>query len=163
LPPHITLRERTAADHEFLGALYASTRAQELAPVPWPDDAKRAFLGQQFQAQTVHYDNHYSRAEFLVIERERRPIGRLYVERRDDDIHVIDISLVPEACGHGLGTELLVGLQREARGAGKTVSIYVEKLNPALRLYRRLGFEQSEDTGVYFGMIWRPDREEHHD
>jgi hypothetical protein len=34
------------------------------------------------------------------------------------------------------------------------VSIHVEKLNPAMRLYRRLGFVTEEDKGVYDLMRW---------
>jgi predicted GNAT family acetyltransferase len=37
----------------------------------------------------------------------------------------------------------------EADAAGKRVTIHVERLNPARRLYERLGFSVAEDKGVY--------------
>jgi ribosomal protein S18 acetylase RimI-like enzyme len=45
----------------------------------------------------------------------------------------------------------------EAAAAGKPVRIYVEHNNPAMRLYRRLGFQQVGDSGVYFLMEWTMD------
>ena len=43
----------------------------------------------------------------------------------------------------------------EARERGKTVTIAVEKYNPAQRLYRRLGFYETSDEGIYWFMEWR--------
>jgi ribosomal protein S18 acetylase RimI-like enzyme len=70
---------------------------------------------------------------------------------------VVDISLLPECRGRGIGTALLEAVIAEASGAGKFVALSVEKLNPALRLYRRLGFRKVDDQGVYWSMEWRPD------
>jgi predicted GNAT family acetyltransferase len=44
----------------------------------------------------------------------------------------------------------------EADAAGKRVTIYVERFNPALRLYERLGFAQIEAQGVYLLLDRRP-------
>lgn len=156
IPPHgLTVRPRTAADGEFLAELYASTRAGELAEAPWPEEAKRAFLRSQFDAQTRHYDLHYADAEFLVLERDGRAIGRLIIAWGERETHVVDISLVPEHCGNGLGTAVLHAVQAQSPGS---VSIYVERFNPALRLYQRLGFVQEDDTGVYYRMRWTQGR-----
>ncbi len=151
-PDGLVARPRTPADIEFLVALYASTRATELAPVPWSDDAKRAFLRSQFEAQARHYDLHHGDAEFLVLERAGHSIGRLILSWGDRGLHVVDIALVPECCGIGLGTALLRAVMAQAGGS---VSIHVERFNPALRLYQRLGFVHEEDTGVYYRMRWK--------
>jgi len=153
-PDGLDARPRTPADTEFLAALYASTRASELAPVPWPDDAKRTFVRSQFEAQTRHYDIHYPDAEFLVLERDGRAMGRLILSWGDRDLHVVDISLVPDCCGLGLGSAVLRAVMAQAAGS---VSIHVERFNPALRLYQRLGFVREDDTGVYYRMRWRSD------
>ena len=60
-----------------------------------------------------------------------------------------------EHCTRGIGTTLLHGLQSEAAAAGKPLRLHVERFNPALRLYERLGFQQIEDRGVYLFMEWR--------
>jgi len=136
-------------DREFLAALYASTRAEEMKNVPWTEEEKAEFLRMQFDAQTFHYDDQYDRSGFSIIERDGQPIGRLYRELQGNDIHIIDISLVPEVRGAGLGTVLLQEILDEAVGAGQTVSIYVEHFNPAKRLYHRLGFQEIGENGVY--------------
>jgi ribosomal protein S18 acetylase RimI-like enzyme len=153
-PDGLVARPRTPADTEFLAALYASTRAAELAPVPWPDAAKRAFLRSQFEAQTRHYDLHYAASEFLVLERDGRPIGRLTLCWGDRELRVVDLALVPACCGLGLGTALIRAVMAQAAGS---VSLHVERFNPALRLYHRLGFVAEEDTGVYYRLRWKPD------
>jgi ribosomal protein S18 acetylase RimI-like enzyme len=154
LPDSIRLRPRRDDDRPFLATLYASTRQQEMAMIDWTDDQKRAFLQWQFDAQTVHYDEHYVGADFLVIEQDGVPIGRLYIDRREDEIEVIDIALLPECRGSGLGSCLLHDVLREAEQSGKRVMIYVENFNPARRLYDRLGFQHLDTNGVYHMMKW---------
>jgi GNAT superfamily N-acetyltransferase len=68
-----------------------------------------------------------------------------------------DIALLPEYCNRGIGTTLLRDLQSEAAAAGKPLRIHVERFNPTLRLYERLGFRQIDDRGVYLFMEWRED------
>ena len=150
-----TMRRATAEDAEFLHAVYASTRAAELAVTGWSEEQKSQFCRQQSTAQEAHYRQHYPTAEFSVIERDGTPIGRLYVDRWEKEIRIMDIALLPEHRGAGIGSELLRELQEEARAAGKGLSIHVEKFNPALRLYERLGFTVREDKGVYLLMEWR--------
>lgn len=150
LPPTVALRPEVDADRAFTCALYASTREDELAPVPWPAEHKAAFLRSQFEAQHTHYRTHYHDAEFSIIERDGAPIGRLYVHRGDPaDVRIMDIALVPAARGAGLGGLLLERELEAAHRAGKTVSVHVERSNPALRLYTRLGFAEVSDGGVY--------------
>lgn len=151
----IRLRPTTATDDPFLCALYASTRTEELAPVPWTEEQKRAFLEMQFRAQAIHYSTHYPSASFMVIENGGEPIGRLVIDRRPEDIRVVDISLIPEYRGRGIGTMFLRELLNEAEASGKSVSIHVEEFNPAMRLYDRLGFRRVDSHGVYHLMEWR--------
>ncbi|GAB4527171.1 MAG: GNAT family N-acetyltransferase [Roseibium sp.] len=136
-------------DLPFLIALYRSTRESELARTPWSEDQKQAFIGMQFQAQHQHYQTHYPNALWLIVERNGQAVGRLYLERWSGEHRIIDIALLPEVRGGGIGNAILLDLIDEANAAGKSLSIHVEKENPAMRLYRRLGFETREDKGVY--------------
>jgi ribosomal protein S18 acetylase RimI-like enzyme len=153
----ISLRPITPEEDSFLAGLYASTRAEELAVTGWSDEEKAVFCRRQFDAQTAHYRENYPGASLQVIERAGAAIGRLYVARWDREIRIMDIALLPEHRGAGIGTKLLRELQNEARSAGKSLTIHVERFNPALRLYERLGFKQVEDKGVYLLMEWRAD------
>jgi ribosomal protein S18 acetylase RimI-like enzyme len=129
--------------------VYASTRAEELSVVPWDDAQKEAFLRQQFEAQDAWWRENYAAASFDVIAVDGEPVGRLYVHRGPSEIRIVDIALLPEHRGDGVGTLLLRDLLAEADAAGKSVTIHVERMNPALRLYERLGFSVAEDKGVY--------------
>jgi ribosomal protein S18 acetylase RimI-like enzyme len=150
----LTFRPIVDADLPFLTRLYGSTRAHELAPVPWSEAEKDAFIDMQFRAQHAHYVQHYPTARFLMVLRADVPAGRLYVDRWAREHRIMDIAFMPEHCGQGLGTALLGDLLAEGAAAGKCVTIHVEKNNPAMRLYRRLGFVAVEDKGVYDLMRW---------
>jgi RimJ/RimL family protein N-acetyltransferase len=154
-PPRLHLRPATDADLPFLAQLYASTREEELAGVDWPPEHKEAFLRQQFEAQHVWYREHYPKAAFDVVEVDGQPAGRFYVDRWEREVRIVDISLLPDHRGQGLGGELLAALFAETDAAGKVVSVHVERFNPALNLYTRLGFLFREDKGVYL-LLERP-------
>ena len=153
----VTLRAATSDDDAFLARVYAGSRAAELAAVSWTDDEKATFLQMQFGAQAQYYREHYTHTSFDVILLGAEPVGRLYVARWTDELRIVDIALLPEFCNRGIGSALLRQLQAEARAARKPLRIHVERFNPALRLYARLGFRQIEDKGVYLFLEWRSD------
>lgn len=143
-------------DADFLFHLYASTRETELAIVPWTPEQKRAFLRQQFDAQHRHYQEHYAGAAFDLLLVDGRPAGRLYVARWKETVRIVDIALMPEFRGRGIGTRLMTELFAEADASGRTVSIHVEGNNPARRWYDRLGFRSVGEHGIYLLMERAP-------
>ena len=112
----------------------------------------------QFDAQDAWWREHYAQASFDVILVDGEPAGRLYVLRGESEIRIVDIALLPEQRGNGVGSSLLRDLLAEADAAGKSVTIHVERMNPALRLYERLGFAVAEDKGVYLFLERAPAR-----
>ena len=153
----IRFRRTTPEDVPFLRHVYATTREDEMQRVPWSDEEKRAFLDMQFNAQKQHYERYYPQCEFLVIELEGEPVGRLYIDRGESDIEIVDIALVPEVRGRGIGKMLLEEILEEGRVTGKKIAIYVEHFNPARRLYDRLGFRHVDTNGVYDKLEWSAD------
>ncbi|MGR9107351.1 MAG: N-acetyltransferase family protein [Gammaproteobacteria bacterium] len=145
----IRLRPMTQADLPFLERLYASTREQELEQTPWNEEQKRQFIAFQFTAQHSHYQQHFADSEFNIVEIEGIPVGRLYLDRRKQEIRVIDIALLPEYRSQGFGSRLLGDLIAEAEHSAKALSIHVEQQNPAMRLYKRLGFRKISEYGIY--------------
>lgn len=121
--------------------------------VPWNEEQKRAFVDMQFRAQTIHYQQHYSDGDFQIVEKAGQPIGRLLLHRRPEEILVVDISLMPEHRGKGIGTKLLKDVLTEGEVSGRRVAIHVEQFNPAKHLYERLGFQYLETHGVYDLMV----------
>lgn len=138
-----------AADAEFLRAVYAGTRAEELAVVPWSDAERDAFLRMQFDAQDRHWRELRPDAAFDVILVDGQPAGRLYVDRRADEIRIVDIALLPDHRAMGVGTRLITRILDEGRAGNRPVTIHVERGNRARALYERLGFRQVGTTGVY--------------
>jgi ribosomal protein S18 acetylase RimI-like enzyme len=123
--------------------------------VAWDAEQQAAFLDMQFRAQKQHYEEFYPGCQFLMIELDGTPAGRLYVDRYPDQIEIIDIALLPEHRGRGIGRMLLEEILAEGRQNGQCVRIYVEHFNPARRLYDRLGFRHIDTNGVYHYMEWR--------
>jgi len=153
----ITLRDALPEDEPFLLEVYASTRAQEMAQVPWDDEQRRSFLKMQFTAQHSHYRGQYPDASYSLICRDELPLGRLYVLRNEEDIRILDLTVLPEYRNGGIGTSLLGDILEEAAQSGKRVRIYVETYNPSLRLFERLGFKNIAEEGINFLLEWGPD------
>ncbi|MBL4773234.1 MAG: GNAT family N-acetyltransferase [Alcanivoracaceae bacterium] len=143
-------------DMGFLAKLYATTRWDEVQQAPWSDQQRKDFLQQQFDAQHKHYQLHYPKAHYLLIIKEKQAIGRVYLDRDDQSVCLIDIALLPEFKYHGLGTLLLKELLLEAQVTNKKIVIHVEKFNPAYQWYLKNGFKQVEDKGVHQYMEWYP-------
>jgi len=150
------LRPETERDIPFLFQLYASTREDELAPTGWAPEQKLAFLDGQFRAQRHHYRTYLTSCAFDILEHDGTAAGRLYLEARATQLYIADIALLPAWRGQGVGTAILKALMADATAQDTAVGIMVEKFNPALRLYRRLGFADIADHGVYLEMEWRP-------
>jgi ribosomal protein S18 acetylase RimI-like enzyme len=155
-PGSIQLRPAGSGDEELLYTVYASTREEELAQVNWDATQRESFLRMQFQAQSQHYSSQYPGAEFQIILVEDQPAGRLYVHRRNDEIRVMDIALLPQFRRRGVGTTLMRQLLEEGERTSRTVSIHVEVFNPARHWYERLRFQSVADNGVYRLMEWQP-------
>ena len=145
----VSLRPVTEADADLLLSLYASTRAAELAPVPWSEEQKKAFVKMQFAAQTREYAARHPQAEHDVICVKGQPVGRLYFSRQETAFHILDITVLPEHRGAGTGSWVLQKMIADAKSAGKSVTIYVESFNPSLRLFERLGFQPVRTEGIY--------------
>jgi len=155
-PSNVTLRPVGPDDNDFLLQVYASTRADELALVPWTSEQKQMFLGSQFAAQQDHYAQKYPAARHDIILANDRAVGRLYVARLDQEIRIVDITVLPAERNLGIGGYLITELLDEAQRDGKVTRIYVEEFNPSLRLFERLGFAVTEQQGIHLLLQWTP-------
>lgn len=145
----VTLRALHPNDMAFIERLFASSRAEEMSHTGWPAEQIAAFLRQQFNAQHTYYQAHYSDGELLIIELDGQSIGRLYMFWGPTTLNLIDITLLPEFQGRGIGSSLIEAQLRRADELGLKVELFVEYFNPAQRLYGRLGFHVCGDSGVY--------------
>jgi GNAT superfamily N-acetyltransferase len=152
----LSLRDISSDDEGFLLEVYASTRAQEMALMPWTDEQRQAFVKMQFVAQHAHYHERYPDADYKVILQDGEPVGRLYIFRDEANINIMDIAILPRFRKAGIGTALIKEIIDEAAQSQKTVQIYVENFNPSLRLFQGLGFSIIEQDGINLLLEWHP-------
>jgi len=151
----VTLRPVGAADESLLLEIYASTRAEEMAMVPWTREQQEAFIRMQFAAQQEYYLKLQPDANHDIIMLNDRPVGRLYVARSEESIEIMDIALLPQERNSGIGSSLIKALMDEATPL-RPLRIYVESFNPSLGLFERLGFRAVEEQGIHLLMEWAP-------
>ena len=154
--PALTLHPVTDADLPFIRELYASTRNEEMATVPWTDEQRAAFVDMQFQAQLNHYREYYPGATHDLVLVSGRPVGRLYVDRQEREIEILDLTISARERNAGIGSLLLSRILDEAAKTGKTVGIFVENFNPSTRLFERLGFRETDQEGFHQHLQWFP-------
>jgi ribosomal protein S18 acetylase RimI-like enzyme len=152
----VSWREACNDDLPFFRRLYADVRATELAAAGWPKPVRESFLDSQFTLQHRHYTTHYQPADYLVIEKAGKPIGRLYLHRDAHEANLIDIALLAAVRGRGIGSALLKHVQRAALRDGLgSVMLHVERRNVGARhLYERMGFVVEADIGSHLRMRW---------
>ena len=122
--------------------------------MPWPAEAKEGFLRMQFEAQRSHYLSFYPQADHSIVLADGVPAGRLYVDRQDAQILIVDITLLPEFHRRGIGRALVSELQLEAASSGRVLTGHVEKLNPAAAFWRHMGFHLADGDEMYSRISW---------
>lgn len=124
--------------------------------VPWSEAQRRMFVEVQFKAQLDHYQHYFPNASHDLILENQTPVGRLYVDRSDHEINIIDVTLLPQHRNAGIGSHLMRGILEEATRGNKTVGIYVESFNPSRQFFNRLGFVETEEDGFQIHLHWYP-------
>lgn len=152
-----TLRPAGPEDEAFLVALYATVRADAVHIDAWPEDQRDAFYRSQFDLQRRHYETYFPSSEHDIIVVAGEPVGRLWMDWRDDEAHMLDVGLMPAARGQGLGATILDDLKQRATERSLAMTLNVEHNNPdALRFYERHGFRRLKDIGTHWFMEWTP-------
>jgi len=155
----LTLRRVGPDDEEFLVALYASTREEELAQVEWAEGQKDQFLRWQYGLQRSEYQTRFPDADYYIVLMDNQAAGRIWIGRDHQQIRLLDIALLPGFQNRGIGTILIRRLIDEASQTNKFLRHMVFVLNnDAHRFYEKLGFAVIEDLGAYKHMEWRPEK-----
>lgn len=144
------LRPALPADVDFEHFLYASTR-EDLRPLG--PEVFDGLVGMQFRAQSMSIRLDHPNADRQIVVVEDAPAGRIIVDESGEQIQVVDVALLPEYRGQGIGTSLLRGVLAQADRMGRSIALHVEKQSRAVRLYERLGFLISGESGLYFEML----------
>jgi GNAT superfamily N-acetyltransferase len=155
----IRLRPIGEGDSEVLCRIYAETRTEEMKKVPhWSPEMVNAFLKSQFELQHEYYQKNYVGGYFWMIEKQGQSIGRLYLhpDFQNRGVRIIDIALLPVWRNRGIGQCILKDVMSAAAALNRPLTIHVESFNPAMQLYKKLGFKKiSETNGVYHLLEWK--------
>jgi GNAT superfamily N-acetyltransferase len=150
------LRHANDADLPQLREIYADSRGQEMAQIPWPETVKQNFLHQQFDLQHQHYLTQYADTDFLVIEHGGKLIGRYYLQRTTPEFLLVDISLRAAYRSQGIGRCLIEHSLELARRQNCGMHLHVHTFNTrALQLYERLGFRIVDSNQTHHHMRWQ--------
>jgi RimJ/RimL family protein N-acetyltransferase len=144
----ISLRPATQDDYAFLWWLHCAT-LKSYVERTWGWD-------EQWQAR--RFRDHFDPATREIIEGDGVPIGCIAVERQKDRVSLSIIEIAPDHQNRGIGTQLIRALCDEADGKGVPVELQVIKVNPARRLYKRLGFAVVGETETHDLMRRQPVR-----
>ncbi len=127
----LVLRASTPSDAEFVNRLTEKVMGAYVAAT-WPllSDQEAYFKKNLFVCQSTR-----------IIQMDGKDIGRLTVVSSESSVTIDNIHLLPEYQGFGIGKELIQSVIRDARSSGKSVELQLLIVNPALKLYERLGFE----------------------
>lgn len=151
----ITTRTAAAADEEFLFRLFALQKAGEFAPLGWPAQQLQPLLEMQYRARQLSYAESFPEAvNTILCLADGTPVGRHLTARQKDFYRVVDIAVLPEYRGRGIGTWALNQMKQAAALESVPMRLSVTRTNPALRLYERLGFIRVSADDLSFEMEW---------
>lgn len=154
-PVSFTLRPETQADRPFRLALFRASRGPGWDQVPLPAEMLAKLMEQQFQAQTQGYRAAYPEARLEVVMVDATPVGRLATDRGADALRLVDIAVIPERRGQGIGGAILRSLMEEAAAGGTPLTLQVARDNlAAQRLYHRLGFVMTASNETHLTLRW---------
>lgn len=157
LAANVRLRPATPADDEFLVAVYATTRAEEMDLVPWDEAQKAAFVRSQYDLQQQQYFERFPDSKRQVVLLGDEPVGRFWTVQLPEQIRLLDIAILPSHQGRGIGGELFRRLITVSEEARVPLRHMVFKLNPRARVfYERLGFREIEEYHMYTHLERRP-------
>lgn len=155
----LTLRPETQADINFLLKLYEESRPHlkwisNLDPETLASMIKMQFNNEQAQIKGIYPD-----VDLKIVELDEKAVGRFYVHYNSQVWRIIEIALLAEYRGKGIGTVLLTCLQEEARKTGNSICLSVTWYNrEAHLLYEKCGFKVVESNGVCSEMLWKPEQ-----
>jgi ribosomal protein S18 acetylase RimI-like enzyme len=134
---HVSLRPVRPSDRAFIEALYFETQR-------WIIERLFGWRGDDVERQK--FEAFYNEGSTRVIVFDSKDVGWISVTSDDDETEIQQIYLSPRVQNKGIGTRIISDIIDEARASGRRVTLSTAKINPAIRLYERLGFRQSGET-----------------
>ncbi|VAW58147.1 hypothetical protein MNBD_GAMMA11-858 [hydrothermal vent metagenome] len=148
------LRPARTSDKGFLENLYRSTR-HDLRLLDAEADFIETLIEQQHHARTTGYGERFPDAMYFVIEISKESIGQIVINFGENEVRLIDISLISSARNKGYGKSLIEMLQYASSAVNAPLRLSVHKQNMLARdLYQSLGFQLEQSGEISDVMVW---------
>jgi ribosomal protein S18 acetylase RimI-like enzyme len=156
--PGCFLRPAQFEDELFLFTLFAESQ-QQLAFLQSDERLWQSLVEMQHRGRELSYAASFPEASDSILcldegSDARTPVGRVLVNRGQQSWRIVDIAVLNQHRGKGLGTRVLRECQAQCRQAGATLELEVAPQNPAMRLYKRLGFRITGEDVLAIRMAW---------
>jgi ribosomal protein S18 acetylase RimI-like enzyme len=151
----ISRRPLTVDDQPFIKRLIEEVVADELGARLWPDAVRVPLLDIQYRARRQGFHDAFPDAAEEIVQRDGEAAGWLVTARDAESIRVVDIAMLAQERGKGLGTACIRDLQAEAERTARTLRLSVVRTNAAARLYEQLGFRVTGGDEIRYAMEWR--------
>ncbi|MHB9023192.1 MAG: GNAT family N-acetyltransferase [Armatimonadota bacterium] len=142
----LSLRPAQEVDRDFCRRVHHSA---------YHDVVLRQFGKWDESQQDEFFAETWGELKFDIIEVDRAPAGCFCCEAQQHVIHLLEIAILPEFQGRGIGGELIRRKQHEAEKLGFPICLHVLKESDAKRLYQRLGFQKVDEDATHLIMEWR--------
>jgi len=145
-----TLRQATNNDYDFLYTLNKTTLK---------DFVFQTWGRWEEEWQSARFRANFDTSDYQIIVVDGNDVGEIILVEREADLHIASIEILPEYQGQGIGTAIIKDILARAARAGLPVRLQVLKVNPARRLYERLGFAVIGETEIHYLMCRQPEQE----
>jgi ribosomal protein S18 acetylase RimI-like enzyme len=152
----ISLRRQTPDDAAFLYHLFRANTLRTLELSGLPLVFLNDLIEMQHRSRMQTYRSMFPDAVWSIVERAGAPIGEIVENDEADCIYVVDIALLPELQGRGIGTALMRAVMDESRSRLRAVRAKVIVTNePSLKMFRKLGFAAAApDAMAFVNLRW---------
>ncbi len=135
-----SLRQANKSNLDFIFNLKKSTLKEHIEQIwGWDDGYQQQILKDEFIAEN----------NFMIYS-EDVIIGVLEVNETIDTFHIVELEIVPEYQGKGIGSKILQDIILKMSDVGKKVRLGCFTINKkALKLYEKNGFRKYGETSTH--------------
>ena len=153
----VTQRRAGSEDALLLYELFSTSRAVEFAAMGLTGEQYRPLLEMQYRGRAMTCAAQYPEAEdWIVCMEYGTAVGNYLLAGTSAGPRMIDLAVLPQWRGKGIGTQVLRQAAHRSAAAGEILSLRVMKGNQAMRLYTRVGFQVASEDETSCEMIWQP-------
>jgi GNAT superfamily N-acetyltransferase len=142
----ISLRPARTQDFDYCASLYFAEMEEIIRE-----------LNLDMAAQIISFREQWELTQVRIITFDGTDVGWLQSAARGDALFLAQLFVDRSFQGRGIGTHVMNYLIGEATRARQPVTLGVVKINPAVRLYKRLGFCVTHEDDRKFYMRRDPD------